>query len=357
MSRSLHLSESLSQTLIAFTIEYDNEWEKSFWLPSKAKPLRVSMVMWENFMRFVVKGDISLQELSKRAGYPKGRAHPCIAGMLRWGFVTATPGGRGKTSKLDQIIRPTKVGRQAGEFWAPLASEIEGRWGSRFGAERIHELKEALADLVARFDSPMPRYLPVLGHLDGMRMPIASDPDHEPPQGLRLPHLLSKVIQRYAVSFEEESTVSLTHRANVLRVLSSEGIPVRAVPPLAGISKEAMKMAYGFLMKSGHVLEEPVPSGRGKSLRLTDEGMKERGRYHKLQQTMEARWEREFSHGAISRVRSSLDAILKHDVGAELPLFLGLTPPPKSWRSELPKPCVLPHQPMVLHRGGWPDGS
>lgn len=356
MNQKLHLSEGLSQALIAFTMEYDNHWEERFWLPLEAKPLRVSMVMWENFLRFVPKSGISLRELSTRAGYPKGKAHPSIAGMLRWRFVQAAPGEDGKAGKLHQTIRTTAVGRQAGDFWTPLAEEIEDLWRIRFGIERVHALKNALVDLVARFDRPLPRYFPVLGHLDGMRAPIPCEPDHDPVHSLALPHLLSKAIHRFTISFEEESHLSLAHRANVLRVLSTDGTPLRAVPPLAGISKEALKMAYGFLKKSGHVIEEPSLSGRGKSVRLTDEGMIERGRYDMLQQAMEERWKEEFSQERISSVRSSLDAILLHEAGEGSPLFLGLDPPPRTWRAKIPRPNVLPHQPMVLHRGGWPDG-
>ena len=49
-------------------------------------------------------------------------------------------------------------------------------------------------------------------------------------------------------------------------------------------------------------------------------------------------------------------------------LALGLEPPPGGWRltkryieqtkAVLDDPlAALPHYPMVLHRGGWPDGS
>jgi hypothetical protein len=27
------------------------------------------------------------------------------------------------------------------------------------------------------------------------------------------------------------------------------------------------------------------------------------------------------------------------------------------WRASVPNPETLPHYPMVLHRGGYPDGS
>jgi hypothetical protein len=32
-------------------------------------------------------------------------------------------------------------------------------------------------------------------------------------------------------------------------------------------------------------------------------------------------------------------------------------PYPEGWRASVPRPEVLPDFPMVLHRGGFPDGS
>lgn len=38
-------------------------------------------------------------------------------------------------------------------------------------------------------------------------------------------------------------------------------------------------------------------------------------------------------------------------------LFEGLEPYPENWRAKVARPQTLPHYPMVLHRGGYPDGS
>ena len=42
---------------------------------------------------------------------------------------------------------------------------------------------------------------------------------------------------------------------------------------------------------------------------------------------------------------------------AHSPLMAGLEPYPDNWRAGTPPPRTLPHFPMVLHRGGFPDGS
>ncbi|MBW3588674.1 MAG: hypothetical protein KY429_04580 [Actinobacteria bacterium] len=57
------LATLLSQVLIAFTIEHDNEFERQM-MASPYRPILVSMVMWSNFMRFVPAEGISVRDLS-----------------------------------------------------------------------------------------------------------------------------------------------------------------------------------------------------------------------------------------------------------------------------------------------------
>jgi hypothetical protein len=42
---------------------------------------------------------------------------------------------------------------------------------------------------------------------------------------------------------------------------------------------------------------------------------------------------------------------------ASSPLRVGLRAPPGTWRAARAEPLTLPHHPLVLHRGGYPDGS
>ncbi|MGA2826507.1 MAG: hypothetical protein ABSF03_10325 [Streptosporangiaceae bacterium] len=42
---------------------------------------------------------------------------------------------------------------------------------------------------------------------------------------------------------------------------------------------------------------------------------------------------------------------------AASPLGPVLEPYPGNWRADVRAPRTLPHYPMVLHRGGYPDGS
>jgi len=60
---------------------------------------------------------------------------------------------------------------------------------------------------------------------------------------------------------------------------------------------------------------------------------------------------------AIRTLRESLERLVGEPAARQSPLFRGLEPYPDGWRASVRKPDTLPHYPMVLHRGGFPDGS
>lgn len=55
-------------------------------------------------------------------------------------------------------------------------------------------------------------------------------------------------------------------------------------------------------------------------------------------------------------LRRSLDDVAG-DSSATSPLMRGTEPPAGGWRNKVHRIETLPHFPMVLHRGGFPDGS
>jgi hypothetical protein len=71
----------------------------------------------------------------------------------------------------------------------------------------------------------------------------------------------------------------------------------------------------------------------------------------------EGRWQERFGKSAILKLRESLEALVGGATAPVSPLFQGLEPYPDGWRAAVRKPHTLPHYPMVLHRGGFPDGS
>jgi hypothetical protein len=116
-------------------------------------------------------------------------------------------------------------------------------------------------------------------------------------------------------------------------------------------------MAMGLLEKKSIVVVEPDPNGsRAKIARLTNNGKKAQAAYHHLLGIIEQRWRERFGEDNIRALRESLERLV--EPGAPVsPLFRGLEPHPGGWRASVRKPRTLPHYPMVLHRGGYPDGS
>jgi DNA-binding MarR family transcriptional regulator len=172
--------------------------------------------------------------------------------------------------------------------------------------------------------------------------------------------LLSQALLHFTVDFERISRISLPIGANTLRVLDDTGVRVRDLPKLTGVSKEANGMAVGFLVRHGCALIEPDPSAsRGKRVRLTPKGQKAQEKYRRVLRSTEEQWEQQFGREDIGTLRTSLGRMVGEGdlTGGRSPLAAGLQPDPGGWRAARRPPDTLPHYPMVLHRGGYPDGS
>jgi DNA-binding MarR family transcriptional regulator len=323
--------------------------------------------MWANFMQFVPGGGVPLHEVDDLACITN------LAGLQRWGYVTVGPDpadGRPAPPRRDWIVRPTRAGRRAQEMWEPLAGIIEDRWRARFGGPAITAMRDALRALATQLGAGLPRYLPVVTH--EMFADIA-DRRPRPPTGGGAPAdlsvLLSQVLLAFTLDFERESAVSLAVAANALRVLTEQGVRVGELPYLTGVSKEALSMAAGILTRRSYAVAGPDPAAsRGKVIRLTPRGRSAQEEYLRLLDAVEQRWRTRFGPAAIGTLRRSLLSVTGQRDDGRPRLALGLRPYPDGWRSRGPylrqttavlnEPgAALPHHPMVLHRGGWPDGS
>jgi DNA-binding MarR family transcriptional regulator len=267
--------------------------------------------------------------------------------MQRWGYIRVEP--------ADQTVHPEPGGRRAQEVWRPLAGEIEERWRERLGDAAIDELRQALSRVA---DPALPLYLPVLGYADGMRAghvraapgAVAED----------LAALLSQALLSFTLEYEEESALSLALSASVVRVLSADWAPVRDLPARSGVSKEAITAAVGFLQRNGYVAVQPDSAGGSKMVRLTEQGLAAQAQHDRLVKAVERRWRK--------RLGAGFDRLSKALITGQQ-LALGLRPYPDGWRAArnpyrartqavLADPAsALPRYPMVLHRGGYPDGS
>ena len=364
MSEPLPISTLLSQTLVAFTIEFDNEAEHRLrhhttrhGATGLRAPWLVSMAMWFNCMRFVDEQGVTLGELVQKA-----RTGTNLDGMRRWGYVSIDGGTkRVPRPRADMMIRATPGGRKAREIWEPLVGEMEDRWRERFGKGEIDRLRESLLAVARQLDAGLPDCFPILRY--GLfsrpeRDDLAPAAYKENVDSLPLPSLLSRVLVAFAIEFERESGLSLAIGANVLRVLDEKGVRARDLPGLSGVSKESISMAMGILRKRRlAVIEADPSSSRTRLVRLTAKGAEAKALYLKLLGAIEERWRVRFGNEAIAALRKSLEPLIGGGTAEGSSLFRGLEPYPDRWRASVPKPQTLPHYPMVLHRGGFPDGS
>lgn len=370
--KTLPLSALLSQVLVAFTIEFDNEFERLMTHRTTRDgvkkgaagylhaPWLVSMVMWFNCMRFVPDEGITSGNLERLA-----RTETNLAGMQRWGYVAVVPNPSDPSPKRRSsslLIVATPAGREAQEVWLSLIPAIEHRWQDRYGRAQLMRLRGALAAIAERLDRSLPDCLPILKYglfSHGSKTSKANLATNatDTVAELSLASLLSRVLLAFALEFERDSELSLAICANLLRILDAEGTRVRDLPVLSGVSKEAIGMAMGILKKKQFVTECAAGRSSSKIVRLTPSGERAKVGYQKLLGEIEERWRVRFGEDAILALRQALEPLVGNPGSGTSPLVRAIEPHPDSWRASVRRPDSLPHFPMVLHRGGFPDGS
>jgi DNA-binding MarR family transcriptional regulator len=280
--------------------------------------------------------------------------------MRRWGYITIDGTARkvhhGRPGP-DAVLDATTRGLRAREVWMALPGLVEQRWRGRFGAGQVAALRSALLAIVTDLDPGLPDCLPILRQ-DLVSRPPDPDlpPRPEPPdlQALPLSALLSRVLLAFAAEYEAHGGLSLAVGADLLRVLGADGIRLRDLPALTGVSAEAVNWARGIIVRGGFAAEEPDPAAsRGKVLCLTAEGEDAQRRYRERMARLEADWRDRFGD-RVQALRAALEPLA---AGSPPPLFAAIEPYPDNWRAQVKPPVILPYFPMVLHRGGYPDGS
>jgi hypothetical protein len=344
---------ALSHAFVAFTIEADNEFESQ--MPhrtaadrgdsSRIGPWLTSLAFWANYLRRIPEDGCSIGELARGAGDDRTAIKNRLGELHRWGYVRVLPAG---ADPRDRLVVPTRWGVLARSIWEPIEDMVEARWRQRFGDEVIDALRRELLRLQA--DSPLPVGFPILAWGRATRIrPVP--PSSSDPTGLST--LLARTILSMAQEFDLDSPLSLSLTQNLIRVFHSLDGPVavRELPLRTGVSKEAIAIAAGQLVRS----ELAVESGTPKSLELTSRGRAAGSRALGRLAELDERWS----------ASTSLVSLLAPISGRAL--AAGLEPHPAAWRARAPylaqtravladPDSSLPAFPMVSHRGGYPDG-
>ena len=369
----LPLSTLLSQALVAYTIEFDNEFEqRAPHITTVGRgggrgewpgPWLVSQVMWTNFIRFIEDGGTPVHELQALACLSEPTIKSRLHHLEWWRYLTFAPHPdetRAKPRYRDLLVHLTPGGERSRDEWKPLNALVDKRWRTRFGKDTADALRASLAAIVSAGDERWPDYLPVADYPDGMRATLVV-PDEAPPRRrtavdkLDLSALLSRALLALTLDYESRSDVSLTISADVLRVIGSSGTSMRDLPARGGVAKEGVTVAVKFLTKKGLVT---VATDKTKTVRLTAAGEDALDEYRSGMARIEKSWSKTFGAGTVRTLLKSLE---------RLDLAKGIDPKPGMWRTVKPYAAqteaiqrdaraALPHHPMILHRGGYPDG-
>jgi hypothetical protein len=337
------LSALLSQVLVAFTVEFDNEFERR--MGKAGHPgAHLSLVAWTNLMRFVAEGAVSVRDLTAQALATDKQMKFEVGCFERWGFIVLAPGpaddrplptrmhrqsgrerrvgwGSGRGIRADWMVRLTSKGLAASEIWPPLFGAIEGRWEKRFGKDEISRLRQTLQDVAGQLEFELPQGLP--RSWEGA--------EEFPPRVRRgesrfsLPVLLSQLLLTFRLEFDCESPVPLAWCANTLRVLGEKPIRAAEIPRLTGCSPETSDI--GWQLKPYVVIEPDPTARRGKVVRLSPRGLRVQQTYHRLIGEIEKRWEARFGKEEVGRLRESLQGLLNRRRGDRPLLSEGLVPP------------------------------
>ena len=369
---SVPLSTLLSQALVAHTIELDNEFERRF--AEAGGGTRVtSLVTWSNLLRFVGDG-IAVGDIVAAVGLQKQRVLSALGGVERWRYVEITPTrgsrapaerregyGSARGLKDSSFVRLTPAGRRAVAIWPELNGEIASRWRDRLGARKVDALEAGLSGVVAAIDVALPDFVPIVGSSNGMALDLPPRPSPVAAETAGLGRLLAQTQMRYTLDFEAESGLSLPISENLLRVVDEAGVLVRDLPLRAGVSKEAIAMALTVLGKTDYVVVEGTSAAT--TVRSTPAGRELQATHRRLHARIEKDWATRYGTDVVDELRRLLERVLDHPAFPE-----GLRTPPGGWRDGprykaqtdalmMDPRAALPYAPMVLHRGGWPDGS
>jgi hypothetical protein len=341
---AMPLTTLLAWAWVAFTIETDNAVEAAGF-EHVGRLFRISLASWANGLRFISEEGVTVDELHARAG-----AGSNIGGLERWGWISVGDVGPDRREgygshrgvRGNTVLRPTRAGSYVRRLWPAMVASIEERWRARFGADTITSLRSALQPLAGT----MPWSPPEVHASDGFFTHVIEGPLVQ--EGAPLVALMGQVLTALTLRQERGAEVSLPIGANFLRVIGTETVRTRDLPSLSGISKEAVAMGINYLGRRH--LTELAPGG---SVKLSIAGLNALDGFR----------------ARAARVKDrALQAPLLAIVSQRQALTVGLVPPAGCWRGQKPYLAqterlladpwaALPRQPMVLHRGGWPDGS
>ncbi|HEU4461035.1 MAG TPA: MarR family transcriptional regulator [Solirubrobacterales bacterium] len=96
--------------------------------------------------RYMKEEGLRLTEIAERGNMTKQSAGEVVDDLVARGYVERFPDPDDRRAK---IVRLTERGEAAHSYGFGLLDEIEQRWGERYGAERIADLRATLEEIAA----------------------------------------------------------------------------------------------------------------------------------------------------------------------------------------------------------------
>lgn len=363
------LSVLLSQLLVAFTVEFDDEFERQM-AEAGDRGARLSLVVWANLLRFVSDGALAVHDLAAHAIATQDEIRFRLGCLERWRFVVLEPSetgravptrfhrlsgrerragwGSGRGIGADWIVRLTSRGLMASRIWPPLFDVVEQRWEKRFGKDEVDNLRETLHNVADKLEIDLPEALPPerLGpDKEGQYPRVVSESDgatrFSNPRAL--PTLLSRLLLMFRLEFDSESPAPLSLCANTIRVLGEKPIRLADISRLTGSSPETTDI--GWRLKPYVVVTPDLAAKRGKVVCLSPRGLEAQQTYRQLAGEIERRWEKRFGKQDVNALRRALEALFdRHSESGPL-LSEGLVPPKGTVRAGDEAPALGRREP------------
>ena len=257
----LPLSALLAKILVAYVVEFDNEFEHQ--VPHRTTrygstpgianaPWLVSMAMWIRFMRYIPVEGITFSELKSNLAISSKGLKTWLTRLGKWwGYLeidAPDAAGAWEHMSLSTNIRPTTGGRVAIECWKTLLPTMENRWRKRFGNRVFDALESSLKQLTAQLHPAIPTHFPILEYEDrksrAARLQLSA-------RECSLQEHVAKVLLAFESDFNIKSSATLAVCANVLRITPDSGISLRHLHNASGLSMDGVNDALRQLAREG----------------------------------------------------------------------------------------------------------
>ena len=327
-------------------------------------PWLVSFALWANVLQY-------LDDEGTDGGGSAGRGPAPVGSSWAGCGVGGTSSSRRPTVQPlrnppqdEAIVRAQKGRPRAQDVWAALPPVIDDRWRERLGGRPSTGWSgrsgRSSTGCPSNRRPIFPSSIPPRAASRGAPSPCAHDGGGRPARRHAVP-----APQRRAAGLHGRVRVRLAdlpahQRQHPARSSTDSGTRVSDLPPASPASrgKPTPCASDGWNATAASSADR---TRRRAGARSSDSRRRVRRRSRTAQRTLgdtEEAWRTTYGSRHVDELRAALEDVVGDGTLASSPLAAGPCAPPRQLASPGPaRPRHCPHHPMVLHRGGYPDGS